>query len=82
MMYGLAAVDRHRHIDFDEAGRCFEYETGTGAITLCDVGTDGELLTVGTREQIERIADRLMDEYPGEWRAVPLPWSGGFVERG
>jgi hypothetical protein len=75
-MYGLAAVDRGRGIDFDTAGNAFEYEYGTGAITLCDVGTDGELLTVGTREQITQIANRMMEEYPGEWRAVPLPWVG------
>ena len=37
MMYGLAAVDRGRGIDFDAAGNAFEYEYGTGAITLCDV---------------------------------------------
>jgi hypothetical protein len=75
-VYGLVTIERWREIDFDNAGQRHEHERATGEMHLCDVGIDGTLLTYGSRERIESMARSLMEEYPFEWRAVPLPWAG------
>jgi hypothetical protein len=39
---------------------------------ICDVDTDGKLLTKGSKEQMKRLAGGLMDVYPMTWEVVLL----------
>jgi hypothetical protein len=39
---------------------------------ICDVDTDGEIITKGSKEQMRRLADSLMEDYPMIWEVVPL----------